>query len=81
MKIKSVRDRFQRRENFMIAEQKLTMSDVKMSALDAINNRCAVRNYKDVKIDKSVVNSLLNAAVRAPTAMHKEPWCFCELGI
>lgn len=59
-----------------MTDQKLRMSDVKMSAIDAINDRRAVRNYKNVKIDKAVINSLLDAAVQAPTAVHEEPWSF-----
>lgn len=47
-----------------------------MSEIDAIYKRRAVRNYTPHKLDKTVINSLLDAAVQAPTAMHEEPWSF-----
>ncbi|HVC21755.1 MAG TPA: nitroreductase family protein, partial [Vicinamibacterales bacterium] len=34
------------------------------------------RSYTGDLLDRSVVRSLLDAAVRAPTAMHAEPWMF-----
>jgi nitroreductase len=47
-----------------------------MSAFDAINRRCSVRSYAPGKLDQTTLYVLLNAAVRAPTAIHKEPWEF-----
>ena len=44
-----------------------------MTLRDAINGRCSVRGYASEKIDKSTLQALLAAAVRAPTAMHTEP--------
>jgi nitroreductase len=35
-----------------------------------------VRAYTPVKLDEATIRSLLDAAVQAPTAMHKEPWAF-----
>jgi len=52
---------------------KLEMSG---SVKDAIYRRCAVRSYLSQKLDKAVVRALLDAAVRAPTAIHEEPWVF-----
>jgi len=46
------------------------------SITDAINTRCSVRDYLLDKLDRSAVGSLLAAAVRAPTAVHQEPWAF-----
>lgn len=51
-------------------------SDTPMSAMDAIYNRRAVRDYLPQKIEKDVINKLLDATVHAPTAMHEEPWSF-----
>lgn len=51
-------------------------STTSMSAMDAIYNRHAVRDYLPQKIEKDVINKLLDAAVHAPTAMHEEPWSF-----
>ena len=47
-----------------------------MSAMAAIHQRRSVRNYTRQVIDKTTVNTLLNAAVLAPTAMHQEAWSF-----
>lgn len=47
-----------------------------MSVMDAIYNRHAIRDYLPQKIEKNIINELLDAAVHAPTAMHEEPWSF-----
>ncbi|MBN9227237.1 MULTISPECIES: nitroreductase family protein [Legionella] len=47
-----------------------------MSEIEAIYKRRAVRNYTSHTLDKTVINSLLDAAVQAPTAMDEEPWSF-----
>ena len=47
-----------------------------MSLTDAIYKRRAVRAYTPQKIDKNTINSLLESAVHAPTAMHQESWKF-----
>ncbi len=47
-----------------------------MSEKDAIYNRRAVRDYLPNKVDKKLIQILLDAAVHAPTAMHEEPWGF-----
>ena len=43
---------------------------------NAIYNRHAVRNYLADEVEPIIIHKLLNAAVRAPTAMHQEPWSF-----
>ena len=47
-----------------------------MTAKEAIFGRSSVRAYKKESIDRPTLNALLAAAVRAPTAMHGEPWQF-----
>lgn len=49
---------------------------VEMSVHETILARRSVRSYLSKKIDKVVISSLLEAAVHAPTAMHREPWAF-----
>lgn len=44
--------------------------------MDAIQTRRSVRSYASAKLDRVTVRTLLDAAVRAPTAMHQEPWAF-----
>jgi nitroreductase len=47
-----------------------------LSALDVIFTRRSVRAYEKKKLDQRTIRSLLDAAVRAPTAMQTEPWLF-----
>lgn len=42
----------------------------------AIMARRSVRAYKPGALDQATVTALLEAAVRAPTALHEEPWAF-----
>ncbi|HJW23960.1 MAG TPA: nitroreductase family protein, partial [Rhodocyclaceae bacterium] len=46
------------------------------SVLEAIQKRRSVRDYSPQRLDGATVEGLLAAAVRAPTAMHAEPWRF-----
>lgn len=54
----------------------MTQAKASISVLDAINGRCSVRSYAAEKLDRTTINALLEAAVRAPTAMDEEPWQF-----
>ena len=47
-----------------------------MSVMDAIQHRRSVRDYASKTIERKVIQTLLDAAVHAPTAMHEEPWSF-----
>lgn len=47
-----------------------------MTVKDAIYGRCSVRSYDPEQVNQSTLRDLLAAAVRAPTAMHGEPWKF-----
>lgn len=44
--------------------------------LKAIHARHSVRAYAPTPLDSATVQTLLDAAVQAPTAMHEEPWAF-----
>lgn len=54
----------------------MSETNATVSVLDAIVQRRSVRSYAPRKLDWSTINALLAAAVRAPTAMHEEPWAF-----
>lgn len=54
----------------------IALPDVELSIYQAILARRSVRRYTPENVDKSSINILLEAAVRAPTAMHQEPWAF-----
>jgi nitroreductase len=47
-----------------------------MNTLVAIEERRAIRSYKPDPVPEATVRRLLEAAVRAPTAVHAEPWAF-----
>jgi len=53
-----------------------TPSQVAMTAIDAIDQRRSVRDYMSQRVDPALIHTLLEAAVRAPTAMDQEPWSF-----
>ena len=46
------------------------------SILNTIRARHSVRAYAPTPLDDATVQTLLDAAVHAPTAMHEEPWAF-----
>lgn len=54
----------------------MALQEVEMSLYEAILARRSVRNYTAQKLDKGTISNLLEAAIRAPTAMHGEPWAF-----
>lgn len=47
-----------------------------LTAHEAIFERSSVRKYTGARLSEDALNELLAAAVRAPTAMHEEPWQF-----
>ena len=49
---------------------------VDMNIFETILARRSVRQYKARVVDQTILRTLLEAAVRAPTAMHQEPWGF-----
>lgn len=52
------------------------LESVPLAALDAIHQRRATRSFLPDPVDEATVKALLDAAVWAPTAMHREPWAF-----
>lgn len=47
-----------------------------MEALDAIRTRRSVRKFTDKKIPKEMIDTLLEAAMSAPSAGNQQPWHF-----
>jgi nitroreductase len=47
-----------------------------LNVFETILARRSVRSYRDEVLDRKTINTLLEAAVRAPTAVHQEPWAF-----
>ena len=57
----------------------MTKRKVNVSTIDAIYKRSSVRSYSPERLDQATIRTLLAAAVRAPTAVHLEPWVFAIL--
>src|SRR6478672_3048203 len=47
-----------------------------MTVLEAIHSRVSSRAFAPAPVSAGEIDALLRAAVRAPTAMHAEPWVF-----
>ena len=54
----------------------MPLPKVEMTIFETILARRSVRRYKSRKVDKTTISILLEAAVRAPTTIHQEPWAF-----
>jgi nitroreductase len=52
------------------------LSKIDMSIFEAILSRRSVRQYRSRQVSQETIRILLEAAVRAPSAMHQEPWGF-----
>jgi nitroreductase len=50
-----------------------------MELMNAIKNRRAVRDYTDAPVERSTIETLIEAAVMAPSAMNLQPWAFAVL--
>lgn len=47
-----------------------------ISIFEAILGRRSIREYTPQQVEAKKIRSLIEAAVMAPTAMHREPWAF-----
>jgi nitroreductase len=54
----------------------MPLHKAEMTVFEVLLGRRSVRQYQAQHVDQLSINSLLEAAVRAPTAMHQEPWAF-----
>lgn len=54
----------------------MPLHKVDLTVFETILARRSVRSYKTQVVDRVTIGSLLEAAVRAPTAIHQEPWAF-----
>lgn len=50
--------------------------DIAMDALDAIFTRKSIRSYTDQTISQDTINTLIKAAMSAPSAHNQHPWHF-----
>jgi nitroreductase len=54
----------------------MSLPKVELTLFETILARRSVRSYSAQKVDKVTISALLQAAVRAPTSIHQEPWAF-----
>ena len=54
----------------------MPLPTLEKSIFETILARRSVRSFKPKQVNKATIGSLLEAAVRAPTAIHQEPWAF-----
>src|SRR5579883_2865419 len=47
-----------------------------MNVLEAIYSRRAVRNFLEPEVERNTIQTLLKAAVQAPSAINQQPWAF-----
>lgn len=47
-----------------------------MNIIEAINARKSIRGFKPDPVDRATITKILEAAVRAPSAMNTQPWEF-----
>ncbi|WP_319268548.1 nitroreductase family protein [uncultured Draconibacterium sp.] len=55
------------------------MNDNGSSTLEIIHQRKSVRNYTEKKVSKEQLETLVKAAMAAPTAVNKQPWAFIAI--
>lgn len=54
----------------------MPLHKVELTIFETILARRSVHSYQAQAVDRVTIGSLLEAAVRAPTAIHQEPWAF-----
>lgn len=54
----------------------MQLPELEQTIFETILGRRSVRSYADRKVEPDILKTLLEAAVWAPTALHKEPWGF-----
>lgn len=50
-----------------------------METLDAIKKRRSIRKFKKEKIDKSIIEDIINCGILAPSPKNRQPWEFVIL--
>jgi nitroreductase len=48
-----------------------------MELADVIRARRSVHQYTSASVDRLMIQSLVDAAIQAPSAMNNQPWAFC----
>ena len=48
----------------------------KMNTLEAIAQRRSIRKFKDTDISEETIETILDAAIQAPSGKNRQPWSF-----
>lgn len=54
----------------------MQLPELEQTIFETILGRRSVRSFAPRKVEENIINTLMEAAVWAPTALHKEPWGF-----
>jgi len=54
----------------------MQLLELEQTIFETILGRRSVRSFAPIKVEADIIKTLLESAVWAPTAMHKEPWGF-----
>jgi len=52
------------------------MTNENMSLFDAIHSQRAIRHFSDKPVSDEAIETMLNAAIHAPSAGNRQPWRF-----
>ena len=52
------------------------MTHENMSLFDAIHSQRAIRHFSEKPVSDEAIETMLNAAIRAPSGGNRQPWCF-----
>ncbi len=61
---------------FVLSSNKMNERESQMQFTDVVRKRRAVRDYEDTPMTRSTIQSLIDAAIAAPSAMNLQPWAF-----
>jgi len=54
-------------------------TETRLDVMSAIRGRRAIRSFTPEKLGRGVIEELIDAAIQAPTAVHREPWAFAVI--
>ena len=52
------------------------MTNTSMSLFDAISSQRAIRHFSAQPVSNEAIETMLNAAIRAPSGSNRQPWRF-----
>lgn len=55
------------------------LTETRLDTMSAIRSRRAIRSFTPERLGREIVEELIDAAVQAPTAVHREPWAFAVI--